>query len=123
MKQNIKEVEINGIMYVPKDSIQATAEPKDGMPYVLIRTYSAGVHCGYLKSKEGKEVVLLEAIRLWKWVGASACSQLAMEGVKNPEKCQFEMPTNKVTLTEAIEIHEMTESAEKSIKGVKSWKQ
>lgn len=37
--------------------------------YVIVRTYSAGVFAGYLDSKNGKEVVLLDARRLWYWSG------------------------------------------------------
>ena len=34
---------------------------------VIIRTYSAGVWFGRLKEKEGKEVILTEARRMWRW--------------------------------------------------------
>ena len=114
------EIIINGVKYVPVDSF--IARNTDGLPFVLVRTYSAGVHCGYLEERNGKEVTLLNAIRLWKWSGASACSQLAMEGVKNHEDCKFEIPTLRVVLTEAIEVHTTTNKAEDSIKSVPSWK-
>jgi len=116
-----KEITIDGQVYVPKDS---AAEQRDGMPYVMIRTYSAGVHCGYMKSREGKEVVLLDSIRIWKWAGAASLSQLSMEGTTDSGNCKFGMPiTTSLTLTEAIEVIEMTEAAKQSIQNVKSWKQ
>lgn len=34
-------------------------------PYVIVRTYSAGVFAGYLTSKKGQEVELTTARRLW----------------------------------------------------------
>lgn len=73
------EVIINGVMYI-KESSQA--KNLELMKYVIIRTYSAGVFAGYLKSREGQEVVLLHARRLWQWAGASSLSQLAESGDK-----------------------------------------
>ena len=122
-KLKVDEVVIDGTTYVPKECINQVAEQRDGMPYVMIRTYSAGVHCGYLKERNGKEVTLLDSIRIWKWAGAASLSQLAMEGTNNPSDCKFAMPiTTSLILTEAIEIIEMTETAKQSIQKVQSWK-
>ena len=116
----VQEIIIDGTTYVPKETILAIK--RDGMSYVMIRTDSAGVHCGYLKSKEGKEVVLVDSIRIWKWAGAFTLSQLAMEGTKKPDNCKFDIPiTTSITLTEAIEIIEMTDIAKQNIQKVKSW--
>lgn len=123
--KNVKvdELTIEGIVYVPKGSVPQVAEQRDGMTYVMIRTYSAGVHCGYLKSRDGKESVLLDSIRIWNWSGAASLSQLAMEGTNNPNSCKFGMPiTTSLVLTETIEVIEMTETAKQSIKNVESWK-
>ena len=90
--------------------------------YVIVRTYSAGVFAGNIKSRKGKEVVLENARRIWYWSGAASLSQLAMEGTKEPEKCKFPCEVREVILTEAIEILSVTTAAEKSIKGVQVWK-
>ena len=90
--------------------------------YVIVRTYSAGVFAGNLKSRKGKEVVLNNARRIWYWAGAASLSQLAMEGTKEPDKCKFPCEVKEVILTEAIEILNTTSEAEKSIKGVPVWK-
>ena len=47
--------------------------------YVIVRTYSAGVFSGNLKSRNGQEVVLTNARRLWYWAGAASLSQLAVD--------------------------------------------
>lgn len=91
-------------------------------PYVIVRTYSAGVFAGYLKSREGKEVVLSKARRIWYWVGAASLSQLAMEGTNKPGYCKFPCEVTEVTLTEAIEILDVTEVARVSIASVPIWK-
>lgn len=118
----VDELTIEGVVYVPKESVMKSAEIVDGMYYAMVRTYSAGVHCGYVKSQVGKEVVLLDSIRIWKWEGAASLSQLAMEGTNDSNNCKFGMVVSEVILTEAIEIIKMTESAKQNIQNVPSWK-
>lgn len=91
-------------------------------PYVIVRTYSAGVFAGNLQSREGKEVVLTDARRLWYWAGAASLSQLAVKGTSEPDSCKFPVAVPSVTLTEAIEILDVTPEAETSIKAVREWK-
>lgn len=91
-------------------------------PFVMVRTYSAGVFAGHLVSRKGKEVELAQAIRIWYWAGAASLSQLAMEGTKAPDTCKFAVPMTSVTVTEAIEIIAVTPEAEANIKAVPSWR-
>ena len=119
----IKTIRIDDIEYVRADSVKEMAEKHDGLDYVLIRTYSAGCFTGYLKSREGKEVTLLKARRLWYWDGASSLSQLAVDGVKNPSNCKFPVEVPEITLTEATEVILVSSNAKKSIDEVKVWKQ
>lgn len=93
-----------------------------GGVYVIIRTYSAGVHAGYLHKREGKEVTLHSSRRIWYWDGAASLSQLALEGVKKPENCKFSVAVPEIILTEAIEIIPCTDAAMKNIQAVKEWK-
>jgi hypothetical protein len=90
--------------------------------FVIVRTYSAGVFAAYLQKREGQEVEVSHAIRIWRWSGAASLSQLAMEGTKNPSECKFGVPVTKIILTQCIEILKCTVEAEESIKGVSSWK-
>lgn len=91
--------------------------------YVIVRTYSAGVFAGFLESKKGQEVVMNKARRLWYWKGASSLSQLAQEGVKCPLECKFPVAMDRVELTQAIEIIDVTKAAKASIDSVPVWKQ
>lgn len=95
---------------------------KENGKYVIIRTYSAGVFAGELKSQKGKEVILNNAIRLWYWDGAFTLSQLAVDGTSKPDNCKFACPVPEIILTESIEIIIVSDKAKKSIKGVPSWK-
>lgn len=89
--------------------------------HVIVRTYSAGVFAGILKSRDGNEVVMTDARRLWYWDGAASISQLAVDGVSKPKTCKFPAPVALVLLTEAIEIIPTTDAARKSIDKVKVW--
>ncbi len=114
-------IRIDEVEYVRKDSIKTSAKTLNDMKYVIIRTYSAGVHAGYLKSRNGKEVELINARRLWKWVGAASLSQLSVDGVSNPAECKFPCEVSSIELTECIEVIPCTEKARISIKEVVVW--
>jgi hypothetical protein len=96
---------------------------KKKLPYCIVRTFSAGVFAGNLVSRKGKEVVMTDARRLWYWSGAASLSQMAVVGTSNPSGCKFPVAVSRVTLTEVIEILDVTATAEKSIKEVPVWKQ
>lgn len=120
MEQKINELEINGVTYVPKES-RSEATKLDGMPYVIVRTYSAGVFAGYLESRNGQEAVIRKARRIYYWEGAASLSQLAVDGTSKPEKCKFPCEVDKVEVTQAIEILTTTKKAQQSIAQVKIW--
>ena len=77
--------------------------------FVVVRTYSAGVHVGTLAARDGKEVTLTDARRLWSWNGANTLHEIANAGVGNGSKVSETVST--VLLTEAIEIISATEAA------------
>ena len=88
---------------------------------MVVRTFSAGVHAGYLKSREGKEVTLTNSRRLWYWKGAATLSQVAGAGISKPKECKFPAAIAEITLTEAIEIIPCTDVAKNTIEGVAVW--
>jgi hypothetical protein len=88
----------------------------------MVRTYSAGVFLGTLKERNGIEVTLTDARRMWYWDGAASLSQLATTGTSKPNNCKFPAPVAEVLLTEAIEIIPATEAAIASIAAVPVWK-
>ena len=90
--------------------------------YVIVRTQSAGVFAGYLKSRVGQEAVVTDARRLWYWSGAASLSQLAVSGTSRPKECKFPVAVPRIELTQAIEIIDVTAEAQKSIEDVPVWK-
>lgn len=115
----MKKINVDGEVFVKETEIKTTKFNDDD--YKIVRTYSAGVFAGYITKRNGKEVSMKDTRRIWYWKGAASLSQLAMEGVKCPNECKFAMPCS-VTLTEAIEILDVSEEAKKNIEGVHVWK-
>ena len=70
--------------------------------YKIVRTYSAGVFAGEVIRREGREVEMANARRLWYWSGAASLSELAMRGTKDPQNCKFPTAVGRVVLTESI---------------------
>lgn len=123
-QEKINVISINGVDYIPAtEAKKEMAFSYEGKPYQIVRTYSAGVFAGYVESRNGREVVMRNARRLWMWAGAASLSQLAMEGTSKPNECKFPCAVDKVELLEVIEILDCTEKAFKSIKAVPVWKQ
>lgn len=127
--KNENEIEFNKEIYVKKSSLpkQTTlAKTKNKMPFVLIRSYSSGVHFGYLKSKkianENYIVELENSRRIWKWDGACSLSQLALEGSKAPNNCNIAVELPIIEITGVIEIIPLSLDAEINLKGVVIWK-
>lgn len=90
--------------------------------YKIVRTFSAGVFAGELESRDGKEVTLTNARRLWYWAGAASLSQMAVEGTSRPTECKFPVAVRRVILTEVIEILDVTPEARASIEAVAIWR-
>jgi len=89
---------------------------------VIIRTHSAGVWFGVLHKKDGNEVILSEARRMYRWwaaesVSLSAC---AIHGIKR-DKSKICEPVESVWL-EAIEILPCTPVSVESIGGAENVK-
>ena len=116
-----KTIKIDEVEYIQKDGYKP-AQQLDGLDYCIIRTYSAGCFAGYVKEREGQEATIINARRLWYWDGAASLSQLAMEGVKNPDNCKFAMEVGEIILTNVIEVIKATEEARENISNVKIWK-
>lgn len=88
----------------------------------IIRGDRSGVFYGEIARRDGREVEIRNCRRLWFWSGAASLSQLAAEGVKNPDNCNFTVTVDELTILDAIELIPCTEAACASIDGVKVWR-
>ena len=88
----------------------------------LVRGRDSGVFFGEIKERNGQEVTMTNARRIWYWEGAASLSQLAKEGTKQPSKCKFTVPVDEMIVLDAIEIDACTEEAVNSIEAVQPWR-
>lgn len=122
MNAEVREISVNGVDYVRKDSIAGKVTNVEGLEYCIVRTYSAGVFAGFVEREKGsREATVYNARRLWRWAGAASLSQLATQGTSKPDDCKFPVPVPEVILTEVIEIVPCSETAKNSIEGVVAW--
>lgn len=70
---------------------------------VLVRTQSAGVHFGQLITRNGQEVHLKNARRLWSWTGALSLSEVSTGGV-DIKNSKISVPVEEIILPQMIEI-------------------
>lgn len=90
--------------------------------YVLVRTYSAGVHVGVIDSisESGSVLTLRDARRIWSWDGARlSCSEVATTGPKPGDKIAVALPDHQ--LNGAIEIIPIAAAIEAAFRGVAPW--
>jgi hypothetical protein len=86
--------------------------------YVIVRTRSAGVHCGVLRESAGTAVVLAEASRVWRWRGANSLHELALRGPAK-EWTRISEAVPLILLTEAIEVLPCSKEAQKNLRTVR----
>lgn len=82
---------------------------------VLVRTYSAGVHVGELVSCKERQVLLVNAHRVWRWRGANTLHELSQRGASN-EWTRISEAVPEITLTEAIEVIPCSAEAAKNLR-------
>jgi len=82
--------------------------------YVVVRTYSAGVHVGELVSRKGKEVKLANARRIWSWKGANSLHEISLRGVGPGSRVSDTV--QEIELTEAIEVITCAAAGEKALR-------
>lgn len=91
---------------------------------VIIRTNRAGAFYGTLAEYDDvtRTAEIHNCRRLWYWDGACSLSQLSVDGTKKPSACQFTLYVPSMLVMEVLEILPCSETAIKSIEGVKIWK-
>jgi hypothetical protein len=89
---------------------------------VIVRADRAGVFYGTLTAKEGSEVTLENARKLYYWTGANAIEEIALSGVKKASNCKFTVVNKEITINNWIQINPCTDSAIDNIESVVEWK-
>lgn len=89
--------------------------------FVIVRCRAAGVHCGYLQHRQGTEVTLRKARRIWRWGGAETLNELANYGASQ-EHTRISERVPEILLLDAVEIIPCQEAASADLR-VSRWSQ
>lgn len=119
----MKKIVIDGVVYIPET--ETTKENTEGLKYCIVRCRNAGVHAGYVKSREGGVLTLVDSRRLWRWWSKFTLSGLAMTGVLKgkEEECRFAciLPELQLTESDVCEVIPCTEKAFVSITSIREY--
>lgn len=83
--------------------------------FCVVRTYSAGVHVGVVAQREGSDVVLQGARRVWKWQGANTLHEIALRGVGKGSRVSEAVES--ILVLGAIEVIPCTPEATENLRG------
>lgn len=111
----MREVKELAIQYEAVKESFIDAHPYIGR-FVVVRTFSAGVHFGTLGWAYEKQALLNNSKRLWQWSGAFTLSAVSQRGVTSA-KVSCAVP--EMYFSEAIEIIPCSPEAEKNLAGLK----
>lgn len=94
--------------------------------YVIVRASAAGVHCGELASRDGSEVVLEKARRIWRWdtrndaVKAFTLHEVSMIGAGSGGRVSAEV--DEILVLGVCEVIPCTKQGEKALREAPEWK-
>ena len=97
-----------------KNTMKTATKTKN--TYVIVRTRTAGVHVGEFVCRNGCEVELKEARRIWYWQGANTLHEISLSGVGSGSK--ISVAVARIVLLDAIEIIDATDNARASLETV-----
>lgn len=90
--------------------------------YYIVRTDRAGVFFGKIKEASHDEVTMTDVRKLWHWDGACAVEQIALEGVKKPNNCNFTVVVPEMVVFDPIQVIPCTDEAAEILSKVAVWK-
>lgn len=94
--------------------------------FYIIRAERAGVFLCKILKEEGNTLQVNNLRRLYRWAGALDVTQIAKEGISNPNNCKFSVQLGSEDTSliyNVIEAHTCTEKALQTLNSVLAWKQ
>lgn len=88
---------------------------------VIVRTYSSGVFYAILKDFKGENAILDDSRRIWKWVGASELTDLAVNGIKNKSESKISIPLDRRLVLKVVEVLPCTKKCIENIDSIPNW--
>ncbi len=82
--------------------------------FCIFRCTDAGVHCGVLHSRDGRQVLSKNSRRIWRWSGANTLSELSLTGADS-SYTRISEPVESCLLTEVCEIILCSKSSKENL--------
>ena len=124
MSAKPESLSVEDVKYIREDLVKNEVPQPEG-DYVIVRCRNAGVHAGYLKSRDSHILVLENSRRLWRWWSKFTLSGLAMCGVlKGKEdvvRFACTLPKIDLTVSDVCEVIYCTKEARESIQSIKEY--
>ena len=101
----METITVNGVEYVRKVEMSNRS---------IVRCRNAGVHVGTVVRRDANVLVLENANRIWRWLGANTLSEVAMRGVNLGEYTRIacEIPSIELTVSDVCEVIPVAEGVE-----------
>lgn len=111
-------------MKTPKPKPTTKKNNKSAELFCIVRCRNAGVHAGYVVSRNAETVVLRDSRRLWRWWSAATLSELSQEGPVKPEENRYGcvLPLIELTASDVCEIIPCTAAAAAAIGAIPEWR-
>ena len=113
------------LMMLISDSVEKTGFQYPLDTYMIVRCRDAGVWAGNYQSHNGREVIIKNGRRLYKWetLEAMTLSACAKYGINDEKSKLSDAISDNVLLSEFCELLPCTINASLSISGAKKWEQ
>lgn len=89
--------------------------------YVIVRSNLAGVFFGVLTDKQGDELTLKNARKLYYFSGANTVEDLAVNGALNINNCKFTVLVDEIIISKFEQILPCTKEAIAQNKSIPVW--
>ena len=89
--------------------------------YVLIRSGKAGAFAGEFVEKNGTEVTLKNARKIYYWYGAKTVEDIAVNGIKRINNCKITVEVSEIIIDDVCQVLPVSPVAEKIIREAPIW--
>ena len=89
--------------------------------YVVVRSGQAGVFAGEFVEKNGTEVILKNARKIYRWDGAYTVEDIAVKGLANIDCCQITIVVPEIVIDDVCQVLPTSEVARGILEGTPVW--
>ena len=89
--------------------------------HVIVRSNLAGVFFGKLEAKDGEELTLSKARKLYYFSGANSVEDLANQGALNSSNCKITAPVDIIVISKFEQLLPCTKDSINQLNSIPIW--